>query len=265
MFFCPLCTANEDLRLAYKGIFFDLYGTLLIYHDPPALWADWLASCYESLTPSGLSISLAEFAQLFDGLFSRPEPPATEDGLTIYERRIKSTVIELLPAIRDIDIQRAATASATAFQKHMTLDPEAISTLNTLKSTMALALITNFDHPPFIHSMLRKLELAKFFAPVLISGETGYKKPHPYMFLLALEQTGLQPDEVVYVGDTADDIKGARAAGMQPILIQRNDNRKDHTISDFNTDPRPPSDTKQTKKTDDCRSITALSQIKDLL
>ncbi len=251
--------------MAYKGVFFDLYGTLLIYGNMPAAWADWLTACYESLQSCGLTVTMEEFAEHCDGMFTKPEPPAGEKQLTVYERRIKSLAADLRLAVDDDTIRRAATASAATWQRHITLDAEAIPILEQLRCTYSLALISNFDHPPFIHSLLRKLELAQFFAPVLISGETGYKKPHPYMFLQALEQTGLQPDEVIYVGDTADDIKGARAAGMQPILIRRNDNREHHTISDFKADPRPPSDTKQSKKTDECRSISTLSQIMDLL
>ncbi|MFC1475764.1 HAD family hydrolase, partial [Candidatus Zixiibacteriota bacterium] len=217
----------------YKGVFFDFYGTLLIYHDTPAAWTDWLTACYENLQQGGLSISREEFAQHFDGLFSQPEPPGDNGDLTVYERRIKSMVTALLPEVKDRDIQRAATASASAWQKHITLDPETIPVLGLLKRSKTLALISNFDHPPHIHSLLDDLNLTDYFATVLISGETGHKKPHPYMFLQALEQTGLAPPEVIYVGDTGDDIQGARAAGIRPILIQRDGDDQSQMNADF--------------------------------
>ena len=49
----------------------------------------------------------------------------------------------------------------------------------------------------------------------------GIKKPDPRIFDSALEQTGMKPKEIVYVGDTEDDTEAARAAGIVPILIQR--------------------------------------------
>lgn len=222
--------------MSCQGVFFDLYGTLLVYHDLRAAWADWLDACYESLCPGGMPYTREEFAQHCDGLFSGPEPPAGQDNLTVYERRIRSLAVNLHLPLPRVDIAQAATASVSAWQKYVTLDPEAIPTLNSLKATKTLALITNFDHPPHLHTLLDDLGLRRFFTTILISGETGFKKPHPFMFAQALKQTGLPPAEVVYVGDTADDTNGARAAGIRPIYLTRNDDDNNRMISDFKSD-----------------------------
>lgn len=48
-------------------------------------------------------------------------------------------------------------------------------------------------------------------------------KPHRELFIKALEISGLKPDEVVHIGDSvASDVAGARAAGIRPILLDRN-------------------------------------------
>lgn len=226
---------RETRVLKIKGVFFDLYGTLLIYGDMSAAWADWLAACYASLRSSGLDITLEEFAGHCDGMFTKPEPLADETQLTVYERRIKSVALRLQLPVHDDTIRKAATASAKAWQQHILLDPEAIPLLHTLQQSRTLALITNFDHPPFLQSLLDQLDLTGYFTTVLISGDTGYKKPHPQMFNQALRQTGLQPAEVIYVGDTADDINGACAAGVRPIYISRDDDRGNVWIADFKT------------------------------
>ena len=93
--------------------------------------------------------------------------------------------------------------------------------LQTLHRSKKLALISNFDHPPHVHAVLSELGLIHFFDSVVISAEVGVKKPDPRIFDSALEQTGMKPEEVVYVGDTEDDTEAARAAGIVPILIQR--------------------------------------------
>ena len=47
-------------------------------------------------------------------------------------------------------------------------------------------------------------------------------KPHPLVFQRALEQLGLQPHEVLHVGDSdVDDVKGAKAAGLRVAWVNR--------------------------------------------
>src|SRR5262249_22018219 len=75
--------------------------------------------------------------------------------------------------------------------------------------------------------------LARFFKSIVISGEVGVKKPDPGIFRIALEQTGLQADEVVYVGDTQEDVDGAKAAGIRPILIARPEDTQRPRILDY--------------------------------
>ena len=66
------------------------------------------------------------------------------------------------------------------------------------------------------------LALRPFFDAVVVSGDVGVKKPDPAIFTPALEQTGLTTDEALFVGDSPeDDVAGARAAGLQPVLIRR--------------------------------------------
>ncbi len=53
---------------------------------------------------------------------------------------------------------------------------------------------------------------------VLIGGDTLPRhKPDPDQLLLACEQLGLAPSEVIYVGDDLRDVQAARAAGMVSV------------------------------------------------
>ncbi len=50
----------------------------------------------------------------------------------------------------------------------------------------------------------------------------GYVKPHPSIFVAALEALGVAAHETVMVGDSpSDDIAGARALGIRAILLDR--------------------------------------------
>jgi putative hydrolase of the HAD superfamily len=203
-----------------------------------AAWLDWLSAFYESLKEYGLLISKESFALCCNGFFTRPEPPSQDDGLTILERRIQTLCIDLGLDLKSREIQNTALAVVKAWQRHISLDPDALRVLQALKPEKTLALISNFDHPPHIYSLLSELGLDKFFETVVISGDVEVKKPDPYIFSLALERTKLHQGEVVYVGDASEDAHGARAAGIVPILIQRDRPDENRIILDFNLNPQ---------------------------
>ena len=60
--------------------------------------------------------------------------------------------------------------------------------------------------------------LSPFFDVVLISGQIGYRKPHPSVFRRLVESLGVDGGETLYVGDDPEaDINGALRAGLQPV------------------------------------------------
>ncbi len=57
---------------------------------------------------------------------------------------------------------------------------------------------------------------------VVSSAELGEAKPAPAVFQRALELAGAEPEEAVHVGDSLEnDVEGARAAGIRPVLLVR--------------------------------------------
>ena len=118
---------------------------------------------------------------------------------------------------------------------------------------------SNFDHPPHVHAVLSELGLTDFFHSIVISAEVGVKKPDPRIFDVAFDQTGMKPEEVVYVGDTEDDVKAARAADIVPILIQR---ENEGNAFDFSIDKQSLG---QKELTIDVRRITKLSELITLI
>lgn len=62
---------------------------------------------------------------------------------------------------------------------------------------------------------------------VVSSAEVGASKPSPAVFHAALETAGVEADEAVHVGDSmANDVKGARAAGIRAVLLARDENQE---------------------------------------
>lgn len=91
-----------------------------------------------------------------------------------------------------------------------------------------MALVTNFDHPPYVYDLLCARGLEGQFDAVVISGEVGVDKPDPLIFYLAMEALHCSPKEALFVGDSLGaDIAGAQAAGFRAILIDRRGAHRD--------------------------------------
>src|SRR5882724_7337324 len=71
-----------------KGIFFDLYGTLLILGNMKKAWSDWMEVLYGTMCVSGLSMTAAAFDDCCHEFFRKEQPVPGDDGLTVFERRI---------------------------------------------------------------------------------------------------------------------------------------------------------------------------------
>jgi putative hydrolase of the HAD superfamily len=81
--------------------------------------------------------------------------------------------------------------------------------------------------------LLHSLELVSHFDFIAASARIGFEKPHPQIFRYALEQAGVEPGEVVHVGDHLDaDVAGAHSVGISPVLIDRRER--------FSPDDLPP-------------------------
>lgn len=67
---------------------------------------------------------------------------------------------------------------------------------------------------------LEKANFARYFEVIAVSGEIGYRKPHPKIFEYTLEKLGVRPNEAVHVGDSIEeDVSGAKNVGMRTVLI----------------------------------------------
>ena len=205
-----------------RGVFFDLYGTLLRYGDMEAAGDSWFRSIRRDLIACGRAFDDETLIRVCKEFLLQPEPPVQDDGLTVYERRIRELGLELDLELELEELRRISATSVAAWHAHTPLDPQAKSVLGELQGRYKLALISNFDHPPHVHRLLDELALRPFFDAVVVSGDVGVKKPDPAIFAPALEQTGLTTDEALFVGDSPeDDVAGAKAAGLRPVLIRR--------------------------------------------
>jgi len=90
--------------------------------------------------------------------------------------------------------------------------------LERIRERYAIAVISNADGR--IDAVLGRCGICDCFACITDSGNVGHEKPHPAIFVAALEQMKADPAESLYVGDVYSvDYLGARKAGMDAVLF----------------------------------------------
>ena len=94
-------------------------------------------------------------------------------------------------------------------------------TLKKIKSKgYKIGLITNGSHE-LQYKKLGMLELTDFFDEIIVSGDTPYQKPGERIFLMMAEKMGVEPSEMMYVGDhPLNDVEGSRKAGCVSVWVK---------------------------------------------
>ena len=91
--------------------------------------------------------------------------------------------------------------------------------LLSLKKQYPMVLVSNFYGN--IATVLQEFKLDGIFDTIIESAVVGVRKPDPQIFTLGVEALGMQPDEVVVVGDSMDkDIIPASKAGCHTVWFK---------------------------------------------
>ncbi|MBO4580039.1 MAG: HAD family hydrolase [Clostridiales bacterium] len=87
------------------------------------------------------------------------------------------------------------------------------------KSTLPIYIVSNIDTADIMQAIdYHGLKPAGVFT----SEDAGSYKPRKELFELALQKTGLNPDEVIHIGDSiSSDVKGASAVGINTLWLNR--------------------------------------------
>jgi 2-haloacid dehalogenase len=195
-----------------KAVMFDAYGTLLRNEDmmliPRRIVAD-----------HGLSVGIDEIWRAWGDLYFE----ATQLPPFRTLREIQEQI--LLSVLRQFGVGGDAAPYVDLFFQVTTkaeLYPEALTVLNALGPVRS-AIVSNADQE---HLAAWNVTWPVEF--ILISEAVRAYKPHRLVFQQALQRLGLQPHEVLHVGDSdVDDVKGAKAAGLRVAWVNR-DGRSRH-------------------------------------
>ena len=183
-----------------EAYLFDFEGTLVTF--------EW------NLT-KGISTILNEIEligysmNLFDGSPSYVD--IHKVASVISEQDDESTIMNVIAEVHD-----QFDADALSRWK---LYKDAKQTLNKLKNNgKLLGLVTNVGSKA-INSAIKKLEFDDIFEIVITRNHVSRLKPDPEGLLMAANSLKIDPDSILFTGDSYDDLGAAKAANMKSCYL----------------------------------------------
>jgi putative hydrolase of the HAD superfamily len=192
----------------YKAVIFDLFGTLV---------RDFTRQEYDQVNAKmakNVGIPYHEFWQL-----------VAETGQGWYSGYYSSVEARLKDICRRWGVESDDTQVTQAAKYHYEFitnaivpEQEVMEVLNILKSRgLRLGLITNCG--PAVPLLWEQSSLARLIDVPVFSSRECVKKPDIRVYQVTCHQLQAHPRECIYVGDgSSDELKGATAIGMLPIL-----------------------------------------------
>lgn len=210
-----MLTAQDELR--YDMVIFDVGGTLIGFYDHAPFQA--------FLAEAGLPASSKDARRFHHRLISVILAQRDEaQGLGAQEHELndwwRDNVARTWPERPDLAKSMFEWIMAGHFDR---LFADVLPTLEALTSLgMPIGVLSNFGM--HLYHVLDRLGLLDYFEFVIVSAETGLAKPDPRIFDLVVDKAQRPPHRLLYVGDhIGDDIEGARASGLDAVLIDRSD------------------------------------------
>jgi len=206
-----------------KGVFFDLYNTLIGYQPSrEEMTVKLLAELGYTINEDDLYLPVNKADEYFYQQNAQKPISLRESAEQMavwshYYRIILEEIgIEPKPELINNLISRWKN-----LKWEMTLYQDVIPCLENLKKrNLKIGLISNAEKD--MSELFNKTGLNKYLETVVISQEVGVTKPNPLIFQAALKKSGLTAKEVLYIGDQYQvDYMGAMNVGLNPVLLDR--------------------------------------------
>ena len=222
-----------------KGIFFDLYGTLIdILTDEVDPWVYSTLSRYLSYRDIKIApkeLKKTYFEDIQSQLKQSNETYPEVDVYKIFSNMMhrygnkkysKSAIVDTVVLFRSLTMRRFEVFQGV------------YEVLESLLEKYELALVSDAQWT-FTEPEMAMLGLTPFFKFRILSSRFGFKKPDGRLFDMAMKKLMIKPEESVYIGDNPQkDLVGAKKAGMTFILFRSgykpdNDFQPDRHFNDY--------------------------------
>ncbi len=195
-----------------RAVIFNLFGTLVPYS--PAAHAAVVAEMARVLTAPAF-----EFSQAWAEVMRERE--TSMEGTLEDDVRF---VLRGLGAFTHLEQVQAAVDLLYQFERGLLeAGPDAVETLIRLRG-MGLRTGVVANTVTLLARLWPQSVLAPLIDAAVFSCEAGVRKPTARMYEMAAQRLDVEPAACLFVGDgTSYELEGAQAAGMRPVLIERED------------------------------------------
>jgi putative hydrolase of the HAD superfamily len=198
-----------SMAMQVKAVLLDGMGTLLRLVPP----APALARALGVDEPTAERAFAAEVAYYLEHQLEGSDAAGLADLRTRSAAAMAEAAgVELAP--------EAAVAALMSSLRFEAYEDAAPALMDLRERGLRLVVVSNWDWS--LTDVLGGLGLLPLLDAVITSAEAGAQKPGAAIFQAGLAAAGCSAAEAVHVGDSAgNDVEGARAAGVRPLLLAR--------------------------------------------
>jgi putative hydrolase of the HAD superfamily len=203
-----------------RALLLDALGTLVELEPPAPVLRAELAARF------GVELGLDEAARALRAEISyyraHLQQARDEPSLAGLRRRCAQVLRDALPRDDRLDAVgiKALTEALLAALRFRAYGDARPALVAARERGERLVVVSNWDVS--LGGVLERIGLDEVLDGVVTSAVIGARKPSPAIFEAALEIAGVVPARARHVGDSVEeDVEGARAAGITPILVRR--------------------------------------------
>jgi putative hydrolase of the HAD superfamily len=204
-----------------KAVLLDALGTLVRLEPPAPRLRTRLAGLGMEVTEEQVANAIAAEIAYYRSHLERGRDARSLAELRRECAEVLAAALPTRPGQPALDLD-ALTAALLASLEFTPFDDVEPALTAWREQGLRLVVVSNWDVS--LHEVLDRVGVAPLLDGILTSSEARVSKPSGAIFARALGLAGCDASEALHVGDSfAEDVVGARAGGVEPVLIVRDD------------------------------------------
>jgi len=207
-----------------RGVIFDFGSTLISFHgEVSEVRIHAAQAMVKSLFAENIGFDQEAFIKRFNVLLEKSFEARETSNIEIPSISVLRLALTEFgyATVTDEILNRALERFYNHFEDCWQPMPDLYPVLDEIhKSDYRLGMISNAGNAANVQRLIDKVDIRKYFDPLLISSGVGLRKPHRLLFEVVLNTWQLPAEQVVMIGDMLNaDVLGAQRVGMHQIWI----------------------------------------------